>query len=121
MVSYELITKKDHQMIYTYYPEDDRSSNPGIITFYLEEQKFILEKVAEGDALRVATVEEMNSLRDSINVLRKESGLLELTEEELPYPTYDEVYYCYASHVIADIRDQWHHGHLPDDGMVMWY
>lgn len=121
MVTYELLEKIDNKIIYAYYPENDRNSDPGIIAVYPAQQKIVVEKAAERDSIHVATVEGMNSLRDAIDASRKEEGLPELTEEELPRPTHDEEYYYYASHAISNIRKKLNSGQIPNDGMLAWY
>lgn len=121
MVTYELLEKTNNKILYIYHPEDDRDSDPGIIAVYTDQQKIMVEKAAGRDSVHVATVEGMNDLREAINASRKEEGLPELTEDELPRPTHDEEYFYYASHAMSNIREKLNSGQIPENGMSAWY
>ena len=79
-----------------------------------------LLKPAERDRMRIIK-EKLNSMRDSINEMRKENGEPPLSEEELPTATEDSKYYQYASHAIRKINEAYEGGCVLEEGMVAWY
>lgn len=96
---YIYISRKEWRKIkYKYFPEGHEDKNPGTIIIYLE-----------------------NSLIDSLNRLRVENGMQELTEEEWPRPMKDETWYYYADHAISRIVSDYKKGKILEKGTVVWY
>lgn len=121
MVTFKLLYKTDTEIRYEYYPEDDKNSNAGLIGINVVEDTIELLQVAERDRMRIITAEELNSMRDSINEMRKENGTPLLTEEELPTATEDSKYYQYASHTMQKINEAYESGCILEEGMAAWY
>lgn len=121
MVTFKILYKTDTEIRYEYYPEDDKCSVAGLIGINVVEDTIELLQPAERDMLLVITAEEMNSMRDSINEMRKENGGSLLDEEELPVATEDSEYYQYASHAIRKINEAYEKGRILETGMATWY
>ncbi len=77
--------------------------------------------IAEHDKVRIITVEELNSLRDSINEIHKGNGELSLSEEEQPTAMEDGEYCWYASCAMNKINEAYKDGSILENGMVVWY
>ena len=121
MVTFKLLDKTGKVIRYEYFPEDDKNSEAGIIGINVDEESIVVVKMAERDSLRHVLASELNEMRDSINEMRKENGEPQLTEEELPTATEDEVFYCYASHAISKIKEAYEKGCVLEEGMAAWY
>ena len=80
-----------------------------------------IRKLAPNDFSREISVEELNSLRNSVNAMRKENDESELTEEEWPSSTEPEVSTFYADHAIRKIADAYRNGFLLENGKAVWY
>ena len=121
MVKFRLLSRNESEVLYEYYPENAREYKPGIIELDTECFNIILVEPAERDREIIVLAEDLNSMRESINKMRIECGVLPLTEEELPIAIEDEEYYQYASHVIRKIRECYLKGEISEDGIVAWY
>ena len=120
MVSFEMIKKTERLAIYRYYPENNKSTH-GIIILNLEENDICISQLAPTDRIREISVDELNSLRDSINCLREMEGEPMLTEDEWPSATEAEVYAFYGSHAMKRIKNAFEGGELLERGIVAWY
>lgn len=85
------------------------------------QQSIIITELAPDDYSREISVEELNSLRNSVNAMRKENGEPALTEEEWPSSTEPEVSTFYADHAIRKIADAYREGVLLKSGTAIWY
>ena len=121
MVTFKLLYKSNTEIRYEYYPEDDKNCNAGLIGINILEDTIELLQPAERDIMHIIKAEELNSMRDSINELRKENGEPLLSEEELPTATEDSKYYWYASHAINKINKAYEEGCVLQEGTVVWY
>ena len=121
MVTFKILYKTDTEIRYEYYPEDDKNSIAGLIGINVVEDTIELLQPAERDRMRIIKAEELNSMRDSINEMRKENGEPPLSEEELPTATEDSKYYQYAFHAIRKINEAYEDGRVLEEGMAAWY
>lgn len=121
MVTFRLLYKTETEIRYEYYPEDDKNSIAGLIEINVAEDTIGLLRPAERDRMRIIKAEELNSMRDSINEMRKENGEPPLCEEELPTATEDSKCYQYASHAIRKINEAYEDGRVLEEGMALWY
>ena len=120
MVSFEMIKKTERLAIYWYYPENNKSTH-GTIILNLEENDICISQLAPTDRIREISVEELNSLRDSINCLRGMEGEPMLTEDEWPSADEPEVYALYGSPAMKRIKNTFKKGELLEHGIVAWY
>lgn len=120
MVSFELKEDNVSVAVYWYYPEDDKE-NYGVLVVDKVNGKIVIDKLAPNDFFREISVEELNSLRNSVNAMRKENDESELTEEEWPSSTEPEVSTFYADHAIRKIADAYRNGFLLENGKAVWY
>lgn len=123
MVTYELIHRSGNELLYQYWPEDDRSSRPGRIAIDINRETSSLEEPAERDFQDSVTGADMNALRDAINDMRRERGEDPLTEEELPAEPDNAVcrWWYYYDHVIQCLSRRLDKGERPEHGTVAWY
>ena len=121
MVTFIIERKDNTKATYRYYPENHTDSLFGIISVCLENGDVTIDIVAEEDFICRTSADELNSMRDAINEMRKENGEPPLTEEELPTATESEEWYYYADHVIRRIRKELENGNIPEKGTVAWY
>lgn len=123
MVAYELIHRSGNELLYQYWPEDDRSSRPGRIAIDINRETSSLEEPAERDFQDNATGADMNALRDAINDMRRERGEDPLTEEELPAEPDNAVcrWWYYYDHVVQGLSRRLDKGERPEHGTVAWY
>ncbi|MCQ4023221.1 MULTISPECIES: hypothetical protein [unclassified Ruminococcus] len=119
MVKFKLIFENEETIIYYYYPEG--SEENGIITVDKINNTIGITKLAPTDFSHEVSVEELNSLRNSVNATRIAEGQPELTEDEWPSSTQPEVSTFYADHVIARISDAINKGKKLERGTVTWY
>ena len=105
MVKFQLVSEDDRFIIYWYYPEG--GEDHGVI--------------APKDFSRTVSVDELNSLRDSVNSMRVSEGMPELTEEESPSETVPVVSTFYADHVINRLSEAFSAGEKPEHGTVAFY
>lgn len=103
------------------YNPDDYSTNGLYIILNLEENDICISQLAPTDRIREISVEELNSLRDSINCLREMEGEPMLTEDEWPSAVEPEVYALYGSHAMKRIKNTFKKGELLEQGIVAWY
>lgn len=121
MVTFVIDNKDSAKAVYRYYPENHMDSSFGIISIHLNNVGVSIDKVAEEDFLCRTSADELNSMRDAINDMRRENGEPPLTEDELPTATKDEEWYYYADHVIRRIKEELGNGNIPEKGTVTWY
>lgn len=121
MVTFRLISKTDREVLYEYYPEDEKDSSPGLIEIDIEENTIEVIKMAECDSVRIIEATELNAMRGNIDSVRGENGEASLSEDELPTATEDCKYYRYASYVISKISEAYNRGIILENGMAMWY
>ena len=121
MVSFELKEVTDSVAIYWYYLENDKETGYGILTLDKKNGYVSITKMAQNDFSRVISVEELNSLRNSVNDMRKENGEPELTEEEWPSSTEPEISTFYADHVMRKLVDAFKNGTLLESGSAIWF
>jgi len=121
MVTFKLIRQTDTSIIYHYYPEGRENQEFGIICIDLINRTIMLEKLAAKDFEKVITKEELNEMRDAINKMRLENGEQELSEDELPVATEDEISRFYADHAIDAILEAYQKGEVLKYGGRAWY
>ncbi len=121
MVKFLLKTRDENTLAYEYFPEGDIESKAGIIIFDINLKTITVDVPAEKDFLSGTTAKELNEMRDAINRMRIENGEPELTEDELPIATEDELWYWYGDHAINSIWKAFREGKELPEGTVMWY
>lgn len=121
MVYYRLLNKNGQYIKYAYFPEKNLEREAGIIVVDIAKGEINIERLAAEDFIITHSVEEQNSMRDSINSLHKEEGLPPLTEEEWPSSTSELKYAAYGSHAINNIIKKMDTDEIPTEGMEMWY
>lgn len=122
MVYYCLREQNGPYAKYEYYPENHLESAPGIIDVNLSEESISVTLLAEEDFWVTHSIEDQNSLRESVNRDRVEAGEPELTEEEWPVATEAMRYTSYGSKAISHIcRKYDEDGKLPQAGYMCWY
>ena len=119
MVKFQLVSEDDRFIIYWYYPEG--GEDHGVITVDREMQTAEITSLAPKDFSRTVSVDELNSLRDSVNSMRVSEGMPELTEEEWPSGTEPVVSTFYADHVINRLSEAFSAGEKPEHGTVAFY
>ena len=80
MVTFELFSKKEKELIYWYYPEGNRENTHGVIVVNLVEESIEITELAEKDYIHIISPDEMNGLVDAINQMKKERGETDLEE-----------------------------------------
>lgn len=120
MVYFEIMKKEESKVIYWYYPENDRSSH-GIIFLNLSTGDVFVSEIASTDIVRQVSMEEINSLRDSVNQMRKIEGLPLLTEEEWPSAKGLEICCMYGDRAIRRIKEAYESGTVLESGFAAWY
>lgn len=120
MVTFELIEKDDNCIVYNYWPENDRTKKPGKVIIDRIAEEVDLE-LAEADFWCSSSVEEQNSMRDSMNRMRIEAGKPELTEEEWPTATEEMQWTFYGSYAIRKIIKSYNAETILEHGMAAWY
>ena len=118
MVTFDIESKTLDKVVYRYFPENNRDSEPGIFSISLTTGEVMLEVVAEEDHICRTSASELNTMRDAINEMRAENGEPPLTEDELPIATEDEEWYYYVDHAIRGVRDELEKGIIPEKGTV---
>lgn len=79
-------------------------------------------KKATKDFSSQVSVKELVDVHNSINKLRVEEGLPELTEKEYPTPTEGFITYFYADHAMTNIMKTYRNeGILMKKGISIWY
>lgn len=121
MVTFKSINKTDNYLIYHYFPEGKEELDPGILQLNLSEISVKILKLAEKDFEQIIPKEELNELRNVINKARVEAGEPELTNDELPIATEDEILHFYADKAIQKILNEYKKGKILETGTVMWY
>lgn len=121
MVTFVIDNKDSAKAVYRYYPENHIDSSFGIISVHLNNGDVSIDKVAEEDFLCRTFANELNSMRDAINEMRKENGEPPFTEDELSAANKDDEWYYYADHVIRRIKEEVENGNIPEKGTVAWY
>lgn len=121
MVKFKMVLKTDKEIIYEYYPENDRTCEAGLIRIDLIALTIEVLKPAERDVKSICKEEKLNSMREHINEMRVENGELTYSEDELPTATEDSEFYYYASHVINKIDEAHDEGIFLEEGTVAWY
>ena len=120
MVIYFLIKKTDEELIYEYFPENDRKAKPGYIRIDRVEEKVEISEVAELDQYRLILSDDINQYYEVMNKSLREEGLEQVEWERLPSGK-DCGYYPYASKAIKQIVDEYNGGNIQEDGYVIWY
>ena len=121
MVKFKLVSQTNVSVIYHYYPECRENQKFGIIRIDLINNTVVLDKLAEEDFERVIKKDELNELREAINRMRLENGENELSEDELPIATEDEISRFYADHAINAIWEAYQKGTILKSGSRAWY
>ena len=119
MVTFRLVEENNVTAIFHYYPEG--GDQFGVITLFKEIPDIEITTMAPNDFSREVTLQEIMSLRDSVNDSREESGEPPLTEEEWPTPTSGFVKTFYADHAISKIMKAFKDGIILKEGGAMWY
>lgn len=119
MVTFQLVSEDDRFIIYWYFPEG--GEDHGVITVDKEMQTAEITSLAPKDFSRTVSVDELNSLRDSVNSMRVSEGMPELTEEEWPSATESAVSTFYADHVINRLSEAFIAGKKSEYGTVAFY
>ena len=80
MVTFELFSKNEKELIYWYYPEGNKENKHGVIVVDLAEDSIEITKLAEKDYMQIISPDEINGLVDAINQMKKERGETDLEE-----------------------------------------
>ena len=121
MVTFELIENTIDFIRYRYYPENHRDREPGIIEFDIKSGSIVVDTPAADDFIRTVSAEELNSMRNRIDEMRKENDESEFTENELPIAQKNEQWYWFANHAIKAIEDAYNSGEILTEGIATWY
>lgn len=121
MVKFRLHKEDERYAVYWYFPEGKLDGKRGVIVLDKVEGTINIKELAPDDFQREISVEELNSLRDSINEMRRESGDREFTEEECPSAKEPEISTFYADHAVSKIVEAWKNGEVINEGMSAWY
>ena len=119
MVTFRLVEENNETAIFHYYPEDGVQF--GIITLLKGIPDIEIITMAPNDFSREVTLQEVMSLRDSVNDSRKDNGEPPLTEEEWPTPTSGFLKTFYADHAISKSMKAFKDGVILKEGGAMWY
>lgn len=117
MVTFELAEQNTSYVRYAYYPEKDKSKNPGIITYDRSKGHIYLTKLAESDFEREIPSDELNKMADSINRMKKENGETDYVE----YTDRSNKYAFYGSPVMVKLCKLLERGEIPEEGSVYLY
>lgn len=121
MVTFVIENTDSTKAVYRYYPENHMDLSFGLVSVCLENGDATIDVAAEEDFICRTSTDELNSMRDAINEMRKENGNPPLTEEESPTATESNEWYYYADHVIRRLKEELENGNIPEKGTVAWY
>ncbi len=119
MVRFRRISEKGSILLYRYYPEGGEEY--GTITVDKDKRSIIILQLAPNDFSYTIPVSELNSLRDSVNAMRIQEGMPELTQKEWPTATAPALSNTYADHAMNRLSKAFETGDWPKEGTVMWY
>ena len=117
MVTFELFSKNEKELIYWYYPEGNKENKHGVIVVDLAEDSIEITELAEKDYMQIFSPDEINGLVDAINQMKKERGETDL-EEYIIQPVRR---IPYGDHALSEIAKQIDSGVIPEKGTVAWY
>lgn len=120
MVTFKLIEEGKRYIIYWYYPEGNVKKDYGIIIIDKELELIEVLKLAEDDFSNKVSVEEQNELRESVNSMRQQENVEDLTQEEWPIATKALVRTFFADHAISKISKSYNKGIILKEGNVVW-
>ena len=76
MVTFRMMENGERYIVYWYFPDGDESSGHGIIVLDKENNTITIKEMAAEDFSHEISVKEQNELRDSVNEMKNNSGLL---------------------------------------------
>ena len=104
--------------MYEYYPEGDTEKLPGLISVWIKKRYVVLDIAAEADFITFSTTKEIMELKDSIDEVYTELGMIpEIDEEwESIVEAYD--WYYYADKVVDELGKCMSNGNFYNAGTV---
>lgn len=117
MVTFRCVNKVNNKTTYKYFPEADERKKSGLITFDFANESYEITRLAELDWIREISADELNTLADSINEMKREIGEMDYIE----HVSESEQEVVYADKVISRIWECYLNGNIPESGTVVWY
>ena len=117
MVDFELIEERINKLVYWYYPEGNKSSKPGTIIVDRIEGDIKIAELADKDFERDIAADELNTLAEAINEMKRERGATDFVE----FTSESEHSVYYGEQAVWGIRDKLHEGIVPKKGNRIWY
>lgn len=117
MVTFILKEENERYIVFLYFPNGDKSINPGVIIYDKEKQRIEVTELAEDDWERDITPEELNEMADAINEIKRQYGDTDYAE----YTTESEHSIYFGDHAITEILKSLDKGEVPQKGMQIWY
>ena len=123
MVTYELKSKTSTTLEYAYWPDGDKTHQPGTILVDFCDETILITKGAELDRQITFPVESFDLLREGMRRMQEEEGLPEGMEDEpdLPPVRHPVTVWQSGSHPVNDIQRRVNDGECPESGSTMWY
>lgn len=121
MVKFKLVEENGKFITYWYYPEADEDNGHGVIIIDKEQETIDIAELAPDDFSHEVSIKEQNLMRDSVNEMRKEDGMPELTEEEWPSAKGPFTSTFYADHAVTKICEAYDTGEVLQEGISQWY
>ena len=117
MVTFKLKEETTDSVTFLYYPEGREDKHPGTIIYNKGIDQLSISELAEDDWERDISIEELDQMADTINLMIIEAGSSDFVEtaKEPGHIIF------YGDHAIREIRRQLDKGQMPESGMTMWY
>ena len=119
MVEFALKDVTDNRLVYEYYPKGDEEKLPGVISVWIKKRDVVLDIAAEDDFVTFSISDEVNKLKDSIDEIFEELGVIQESDDDwdLEIEGYD--WYYYAEKVMQKLRDEISQGKVLKRGIVL--
>ena len=119
MVEFVLKSSTANRLVYEYYPKGDEEKLPGIISVWINKRDVVLDIAAEDDFVTFSTTEEINKLKDSLDEIYEELGMIPDSDYDWDFGTYEYDWYYYAEKVMQKLRDNISNGKVLKRGILL--
>ena len=119
MVEFVLKNVTANRLVYEYYPKGDEEKLPGIISVWINKRDVVLDIAAEDDFVTFSTTEEINKLKDSIEEVYEELGMIPDSDDDWNFDTEGYDWYYYAEKIMQKLRDEMSQGRVLNRGILL--
>lgn len=119
MVEFALKNVTANRLVYEYYPKGDEEKLPGIISVWVNKRDVVLDIAAEDDFVTFSTTEEINKLKDSMDEVYEELGMIPDSDDDWNFDTEGYDWYYYAEKVMQKLRDNISNGKVLKRGILL--